>query len=83
MEELTIGGWFEPVRTERWQWSIDLSTDQVRRLFKTFSNWTHAEVEAAAQAADDFGGLVTEHYQSLLHLVRRTSTPGHIWPRTP
>lgn len=73
MEELAAGGWFEPVRTERWRWSIDLSTDQVRRLFKTFSNWSPAEAETAAQAAVDLGGLVTEHYQTVLHLLRRTS----------
>jgi len=73
MAELTAEGWFAPVRTEHWRWSIELSTDQIHRLFKTFSDWSPTEVEAAAQAADDLGGLVTEHYQSVLHLLRRTS----------
>jgi hypothetical protein len=73
MEELTAGGWFDPVRTERWRWSIDLTTDQVRRLFRTFSDWSNAEVEAAARAADELGGVVTEHYQSVLHMLRRAS----------
>jgi SAM-dependent methyltransferase len=73
MDELAAGGWFEPVRTERWRWSIDLSTDQVHRLFRTFSDWTPGEAKAVAQAADELGGLVTEHYQSLLHLLRRRS----------
>lgn len=72
MEELAAGGWFEPERTEHWHWSIDLNADQVGRLFKSFSNWSPAEAEAAAQAAEDLGGLVTEHYQSVLHLLRRT-----------
>lgn len=72
MEELTAGGWFEPVRTEHWHWSIDLNADQIGRLFKTFSNWSPAEAEAAAQAAEGLGGLVTEHYQTVLHLLRRT-----------
>lgn len=72
MEELAAGGWFEPMRTEHWRWSIDLTANQVGRLFKSFSNWSPAEAEAAAQAAEDLGGLVTEHYQSILHLLRRT-----------
>ena len=71
MEELTAGDWFEPVQTEQWHWSVNLSTDQIRRLFATFSNWSPAEVSAAAQAADDLGGFVTEHYRSVLHLLRR------------
>jgi SAM-dependent methyltransferase len=70
MDELAAGAWFEPVRTEHWRWSIDLTTDQVRRLFRTFSDWDAAEVEAVAQAADDLGGVVTEHYRSVLHLLR-------------
>lgn len=71
MDELTTGAWFEPVRTEHWRWSIDLDTDQVRRLFRTFSDWNDTEVEAVAQAADELGGVVTEHYQSVLHLLQR------------
>jgi trans-aconitate methyltransferase len=70
MDELTAGAWFEAVRTEHWRWSIDLSTNRVRRLFRTFSDWSESEVEAVANAADDLGGVVTEHYRSLLHLLR-------------
>ena len=73
MEELTYGGWFAPVDTMRWRWSVDLTTEQIRRLFSTFSGWTPAEVEAAAAAADECGGKVTEHYNSVLHLL--TATP--------
>ncbi len=72
MDELTSGGWFEPVQTARWRWTIDLTSDQVRRLFRTFSDWTEPEVEAAATAAEECGGVVTEHYQSVLHLLRRS-----------
>jgi SAM-dependent methyltransferase len=71
MQELAAGGRFEPVRTEHWRWSIDLSAHQIGLLFKTFSNWTLAEAADAEQAADDLGGRVTEHYQSVLHLLRR------------
>jgi hypothetical protein len=48
-----------------------LSTDQVTRLFSTFSGWTDKEVAAIRVAADDCGGVVTEHYESLLHLLIR------------
>jgi SAM-dependent methyltransferase len=72
MEELAAGGWFEPGRTEHWRWSIDLSGQQTGLLFKTFSEWTSEEAAAAEQAARDLGGRVPEHYQSVLHQLRRT-----------
>jgi SAM-dependent methyltransferase len=75
MEELADEGWFAPVDTMRWRWSVDLTTEQIRRLFSTFSDWTTAEVEAAAGAADRCGGTVTEHYTSVLHLLE-TSLPA-------
>ena len=71
MDELAAGGWFEPVTSERWAWSIDLGTAQVRKLFRTFSDWSVDEVDAVAAAADELGGVVTEHYQTVLHLLRR------------
>lgn len=71
MEELSAGGWFEGLRTERWRWSVELTTEQVTRLFRTFSDWTDHEVDAVGAAADRCGGRVTEHYQSVLHLLRR------------
>lgn len=71
MDELSEGGWFHPVGTERWRWSVDLDTAQLRRLFRTFSDWNDAEVDAVTRAADDLGGVVTEHYQSVLHLLKR------------
>jgi hypothetical protein len=71
MDELTAGAWFEPVRTEHWRWSINLDTERVRRLFRTFSDWNDDEVEAVARAADELGGVVTEGCQSELHLLKR------------
>lgn len=73
MEELCAGGWFEPEHTHRWRWSIELSAPEVRRLFTTFSNWSRAEADAAGRAVDDLGGVVTEHYQTVLHLLRRVA----------
>jgi SAM-dependent methyltransferase len=78
MDDLEIGAWFEPVRTERWRWSIDLDTNQLRSLFRTFSDWDTSEVEAVARAADELGGVVTEHYQSVLHLLKR-ATSQQLW----
>jgi SAM-dependent methyltransferase len=72
MAELSAGGYFEPVRSEHWQWSMELTTEQVTRLFRTFSDWDDAEVDAVRAAAEACGGLVTEHYRSVLHLLRRT-----------
>lgn len=71
MDELSAGAWFRPLRTEHWRWSIDLDSDQVRRLFRTFSDWSDAEVAAVEGAAAELGGVVTEHYQSVLHLLER------------
>ena len=60
----------------RWRWSEELSTADVRRLFSTFSDWSPAEVEAAADAADECGGRVTEHRVTTLHLLRATALAG-------
>lgn len=71
MDELSVGDFFEPVRSEAWRWSVELTTDQVSRLFRTFSDWKDEEVAAVRAAADACGGVVTEHYRSVLHLLRR------------
>ena len=80
MDELARGGWFEPMRSERWRWQVDLGADQVGRLFRTFSDWTAEEAAAAARAAEDLGGVVTEHYQTVLHVLSRAdhahASPG-------
>jgi len=76
VDELTAGGWFDPVRTERWRWSIDMTADQIRRLFSSFSNWTTAEVAEAERAVIELGWQVSEHYQTVLHLLQRRSPAG-------
>jgi SAM-dependent methyltransferase len=75
--ELTASGHFTARHREAFRWSIVLDTDQVRGLFSTFSDWDADEVESAAQAATDLGGLVTEHYVTLLVLLdRQDPQPG-------
>lgn len=76
VEELTAGGWFSHVETMRWRWSSELSTAAIRTLFATFSDWSPAEVDAAAAAADECGGVVTEHRVLVLHLLRATGPSG-------
>jgi hypothetical protein len=71
MDDLAAGDWFEPVSTEEWRWTLDLTTEQVRSLFRTFSNWESSEADLAADAAGELGGEVTEHYRTVLHLLRR------------
>lgn len=71
MLALARGGWFRPMYTCRWKWSVDLSADQVQRLFATFSDWSPDEVDSVVDAVHESGGTVTEHYQSVLHLLRR------------
>jgi hypothetical protein len=44
----------------------------VHDLFSTFSNWSAAEVDAAAQAARDLGGSVIENYETTLIVLRRS-----------
>lgn len=75
MAELSAGGLFTPIRTERWRWSVSLDVDAVARLFGTFPGWTADEVRAVARAAEDLGGTVVEHYQTVLHLLRRADGP--------
>jgi SAM-dependent methyltransferase len=75
MRDLTVGGWFVPVRSERWTWATELTTTQVTRLFRTFSGWTGQEIQEVTAAADACGGRVAEHYQSVLHLLRRGELP--------
>jgi SAM-dependent methyltransferase len=77
---LTSTGHFAVTRTEEFAWEAVLTTEQVRDLFTTFSNWTASEVEDAARAAEDLGGKVLEHYLTPLILLERL--PGHRWGET-
>lgn len=71
MEELSAGGLFRPVRTEQWQWSVSLDVDAITRLFGTFPGWTREGVRAVSAAAEDLGGVVVEHYRTVLHLLAK------------
>ncbi|MFD1517350.1 class I SAM-dependent methyltransferase [Pseudonocardia yunnanensis] len=68
---LSSSGDFAVVHVEEFRWNIDLDADQVHGLFRTFSNWTADEAAAAAEAARDLGGTVTEHYVTPLILLQR------------
>ena len=72
--ELTASGLFLEAHRDHFPWSIELRADQVHGLFSTFSNWTAAEAEEAAQAARDLGGSVTEHYVTPLIVLKRATT---------
>lgn len=74
MAALAAGGRFAPLQTRRWQWSVELTSDQIRQLFATFSDWSPTEVDAAGEAADELEGQVTEHYQTVLHLLRKVDS---------
>ncbi|UJP09406.1 class I SAM-dependent methyltransferase [Microbacterium sp. KUDC0406] len=65
-ERVAASGLFTIAGIHRYRWSIDLTTDQVRALFTTFSDWSLAEVEAASAAVAALGGTVTEYYTSWL-----------------
>jgi hypothetical protein len=41
------------------------------QTFRTFSDWNDTDVEAVARAADELGEVVTEHYQSVLHQLKK------------
>lgn len=71
VRRLTAGGCFPAVTVEELRWSIELSTEAVRDLFTTFSDWQPHEVEQAAAAVEALGGRVREHYVTpLIVLVR-------------
>jgi SAM-dependent methyltransferase len=71
IRRLTAGGHFVATHTEQFRWSIELDAEQVRDLFSTFSDWSEAEVDAAAQASRELGGRVTEHYVTPLVVLER------------
>lgn len=68
-EKLTRSGLFSIDGIRRYGWAIDLTTDQIRRLFGTFSDWTAGEVEEAASAVAALGGTVTENYTAWLIIL--------------
>ncbi|GAB3397076.1 hypothetical protein GCM10027568_32390 [Humibacter soli] len=66
VERMTESGLFSIDDVHRYRWTIQLTSDQVRALFGTFSDWSPDEVEAAASAVAALGGVVEEHYTSWL-----------------
>ncbi|MDC7122260.1 methyltransferase domain-containing protein [Cellulomonas fimi] len=76
VDRLTAGGWFAVRHVEELRWSVEVSARQVRDLFRTFSEWTAAEADAAGRAVEDLGGRVTEHYVTPLLVLRRAEVPG-------
>ncbi len=72
---MTASGHFADSHTDVFRWSVDLDADQIRGLFSTFSDWSADEAEAAAQAVDDLGGRVTEHYLTPLIVLTRVDVP--------
>jgi SAM-dependent methyltransferase len=68
---LTAGGYFEVEHVEEFPWRWDPDEDQIRSLFTTFSDWSEAEAEEAAQAVRELGGVVAEHYLTPLIVLRR------------
>ncbi|GAA0323046.1 class I SAM-dependent methyltransferase [Kineococcus aurantiacus] len=71
VEQLTRSGHFSLSHVEQFPWAIELSTEQVRDLFTTFSNWDPAEVAEAAGAVEELGGRVLEHYLTPLIVLQR------------
>jgi SAM-dependent methyltransferase len=67
---LVDSGLFGIAARETFRWSMDLGEAQVRRLFRTFSDWTAEEADEAGEAVRDLGGVVTEHYTSWLIALR-------------
>ncbi|MGN7798860.1 class I SAM-dependent methyltransferase [Leifsonia sp. 22587] len=59
---LTAGGLFVVDHREELRWSIVLDADGIQALFTTFSDWSEAEAEQAAEAVRELGGTVVEHY---------------------
>ena len=73
--QLTASGHFIERWSEAFRWSVELDIGHVRGLFRTFSDWTAEEVEAAAQAANDLGGRVVEHCVTPLLVLDRADVP--------
>ena len=70
---LTEHGWFKPVYTEQFRWSVDLTPAQVHDLFSTFNGWPGDEIDevtAAAVECAGAAGVVTERYVTALYVCR-------------
>lgn len=72
MEQLAATGHLVLAETMAWDWSTELTSEKVGRLFATFSDWTDREVRAASDAAEKCGGTVLEHCSIRPHPRCRT-----------
>lgn len=70
-DRLSAGGLFAVSHVDHFRWTADLDVDEVHDLFTTYSDWSAAEVDAAARAVRDLGGRVTEHRVTPLVVLRR------------
>ncbi|GAB3614796.1 class I SAM-dependent methyltransferase [Humibacter ginsengisoli] len=71
--KLSRSGSFTVESIHRYRWTIDLTTEQLRGLFSTFSDWTSEEVQEAAGAVAGLGGSVSESYTSWLIIAAPAS----------
>ncbi len=71
MAELAAGGLFGPREPSVIQWPMNLTVEQVRDLFTTFPRWSPELVDQVADAAADCGGVVEEHYLTVVYLADR------------
>lgn len=78
VEALTASGLFTVMDASTYRWTLELDAAAIGRLFRTFSDWSVAEVEQAVEAVNDLGGSVTEHYSSWLVVL--APTPPHPRP---
>lgn len=69
---LSQGGYFTQVQTEHFAWSVDLTAGQIHNLFSTFTGWSDDEVDEASSFVDALGGVVTEHYVTVLYVCQST-----------
>jgi SAM-dependent methyltransferase len=75
VDRLTCRRHFVATYVEQFSWAIELSAGQVWDLFTTFSDWSAAEVEQVAEAVDELGGRVVEHYVTPLIVLERVPAP--------
>ncbi|MFF2486863.1 class I SAM-dependent methyltransferase [Microbacterium sp. NPDC058062] len=71
-DALTASGLFAVEDVSTYRWTVELDAAAIGRLFRTFSDWSPAEVEQAVAAVRDLGGSVVEHYSSWLLVLAPT-----------
>jgi SAM-dependent methyltransferase len=77
--EIESVGLYGPVHQETLRWEGHHSPAEIRRLYSTFSTWLALPAEQRSELLDDvehlareeFGGVVTRPYQTLVYLAQR------------